>query len=65
MIHALVPTRLPLPEFYDRMAHLYANAVPFYRSLPALLKFGLHGMLQRVRLFGTFLSKVRQFHLEY
>lgn len=65
MLHALVPTRLPLPEFYQEMAALYAGAVPMYRSLPALMKFGLHGMLLRMRLFGTFLKRVRQFHLEY
>ncbi|MBJ6725554.1 B12-binding domain-containing radical SAM protein [Geomesophilobacter sediminis] len=65
MLHALVPTRLPLPEFYEEMAQLYAGAVPIYRSLPVLIKFGLHGMLLRIRLFGTFLKRVRQFHLEY
>ncbi|MCM0080511.1 B12-binding domain-containing radical SAM protein [Geomonas sp. Red32] len=65
MLHALIPTRLPLAEFYEEMAKLYTEAVPLYRSLPALMKFGLHGMLLRIRLFGTFLKRVRQFHLEY
>jgi len=65
MLHALLPTRLPLPEFYDEMAKLYAGAVPLYRSLPALFKFGLHGLLLRLRLFGTFLKRVRAAHLDY
>jgi len=65
MLHALLPTRLPLPEFYDEMAKLYAGAVPLYRSLPALLKFGIHNLLLRVRLFGEFLGRVRAAHLDY
>jgi radical SAM superfamily enzyme YgiQ (UPF0313 family) len=65
MLHALVPTRLPLPEFYEQMAQLYAGAVPARRSLPTLLRFGLHGMLLRLRLFGKFLAGVREAHLDY
>lgn len=65
MLHALVPTRLPLPEFYEQMAQLYAGAVPPGRSLPTLLRFGLHGMLLRLRLFGKFLARVRAAHLDY
>lgn len=65
MLHTLLPTRLPLPEFYDELARLYAGAVPLYRSLPTLLKFGLHGLLLRMRLFGTFLKRVRAAHLDY
>lgn len=65
MLHALLPTRLPLPEFYDELARLYARAVPLYRSLPTLLKIGLHGLLLRMRLFGTFLKRVRAAHLDY
>ena len=65
MLHALVPTRLPLQEFYREMATLYTKAVPLYRSLPVLVKFGLHGMLLRMKLFGEFLKRVQQFHQEY
>jgi radical SAM superfamily enzyme YgiQ (UPF0313 family) len=65
MLHALLPTRLPLPEFYAEMARLYANAVPLRRALPLVLKFGLHGMLLRMKLFAAFLKQVRAFHLDY
>jgi len=65
MLHALLPTRLPLPEFYQEMSHLYAGAVPVYRSLPTLLRYGLHGLLLRIRLFGEFLARVRGAHLDY
>jgi hypothetical protein len=65
MVHALVPTRLPLPEFYRELATLYRTAVPLYRVLPALCRFGLHGMLLRMKLFGEFLRRVQSFHQEY
>lgn len=65
MVHALLPTKLPLKDFYAEYARLWTNAVPFYRVLPALARFGMHGMLQRIRLFGTFLEKVRTAHLDY
>lgn len=65
MLHALVPTKMPLQEFYREMALLYKTAVPFHRVLPALFRFGLHGMQLRIRLFGEFLKRVEKFHLEY
>jgi radical SAM superfamily enzyme YgiQ (UPF0313 family) len=65
LLHALLPTRLSLPEFYEELAKLYAGAVPLYRSLPTLLPYGLHGLLRRIRLLGTFLQRVRTAHLDH
>lgn len=65
MMHALLPTRLPLAEFYAEMSNLWMRAVPFYRALPALFRFGVHGMWLRIRLFGTFLRQQRQAYLDY
>jgi len=65
MIHALLPTRLPLTEFYEEMAKLWTRAVPLHRSLPMLTRFGLRGMLERIGLFGIFLRRVRRAHLDY
>lgn len=65
MLHSLLPTALPPQQFYQELAGLYTNAVPLYRSLPVLMRFGLHGMLLRIKLFGTFLKKMRHAHLDY
>lgn len=65
MVHALLPTRLPLQDFYAEYAKLWTNAVPFYRILPTLTRFGIHGMLQRIRLFGVFLERARMAHMDY
>jgi radical SAM superfamily enzyme YgiQ (UPF0313 family) len=65
MIHALLPTTLPLPEFYQEMTNLWVKAVPFHRTIRTLARFGLRGMLTRIRLFGRFLKKSRMAHLDY
>lgn len=65
MVHALLPTTLPLPEFYEEYARLWTKAVPFHRMIPTLARFGPRGMLQRIRLFGKFLKKIRAAHLDY
>jgi hypothetical protein len=65
MLHALIPTRLPLPVFYDELAKLYEKAIPLHRVLPTLFKFGWRNLGVRLRLFGVFLAKVRRAHLDY
>lgn len=65
MMHALLPTTLPLPEFYEEFARLWTNAVPFYRIIPTLARFGPRGMLQRMRLFGVILKKIRLAYQDY
>ncbi|GAM08972.1 putative methyltransferase [Geobacter sp. OR-1] len=65
MLHALFPTTLPLEEFYSEMITLWTKAVPFYRIMPTLARFGPHGMLSRIRMFGRFVDKARKLHLDY
>jgi radical SAM superfamily enzyme YgiQ (UPF0313 family) len=65
MVHALLPTTLPLKEFYAEYARLWTKAVPFHRMIPTLARFGMQGMWQRIRLFGTFLQRARTAHLDY
>jgi radical SAM superfamily enzyme YgiQ (UPF0313 family) len=65
MVHTLLPTTLPLPEFYKEMAELWVKAVPLYRVIPTLARFGLRGMLTRIKLFSLFLQKARSAHLDY
>ena len=65
MLHTLLPTTLPLQDFYTEFANLWIKAVPFYRVLPTLLRFGLHGMLIRIKLFSRVLEKFKTLHLDY
>jgi radical SAM superfamily enzyme YgiQ (UPF0313 family) len=45
LVHTVLPTTLPLPEFYREFADLYTRAVPLYRLVPTVFNFGLHGIL--------------------
>lgn len=65
LLHALLPTRLPPAEFYAELARLYETAVPLRTALGSLRRFGPRGLLLRLRLFGTFLQRVRAAHLDY
>ncbi len=65
MVHALLPTTLPLQDFYAEYARLWSGAVPLHRVIPALARFGLHGMLQRIRLFGAFLQRAKTAHRDH
>jgi len=65
MLHALFPTTLPIQEFYKELANLWTKAVPLHRVLPSLFRFGLHGMLVRIRLFSRVLAKCKLLYLDY
>lgn len=65
MLHALLPTTLPMQEFYQELAKLWTKAVPMHRVLPTLFRFGLHGMLGRISLFSRVLAKCKSLHLDY
>ena len=65
MLHALLPTALPVEEFYRELADLYIKAVPLYRMLPSLFRFGLHGLMIRIKLFDRLLAKIRSGHLDF
>jgi hopanoid C-3 methylase len=65
MLHALLPTTLPMQEFYKELADLWTKAVPLHSVLPSLFRFGPHGMLVRIRLFSRVLTKCKLLHLDY
>jgi len=65
LVHALLPTTLPLQEFYKEFANLYSKAVPLYRYVPTVFRFGLHGILLRITLFNRVLKKFKLMHLDY
>jgi radical SAM superfamily enzyme YgiQ (UPF0313 family) len=59
LLHAVVPTRLPLSTFYAEVARLYSRAVPLHRYIPITLKLGIHGILLRMRILKKFLLYLR------
>ncbi len=65
MMHALLPTRLPLPEFYAELARLYQTAVPLFTAIGTMARFGPRGMIIRTQILGAFLARMRRAHLDY
>ena len=65
MLHALLPTTLPMQDFYEELAKLWTKAVPLHRVLPTLFRFGLHGMFIRIKIFRRVLDKCKILHLDY
>jgi radical SAM superfamily enzyme YgiQ (UPF0313 family) len=65
MIHLLLPPQMPMEDFYKELAKLYQEAVPFYKLLPVIFRFGFHGIFQRLGLLKQFMNKVQNAHLDY
>ncbi|HVN71002.1 MAG TPA: radical SAM protein [Desulfomonilia bacterium] len=65
LLHTVLPTTLPLQEFYKEFANLWKKALPLYKVVPRVFRFGLHGMLLHIRLFNRFLRKIKLMHLDY
>jgi len=65
MLHTLLPTLLPLKDFYYEMSELYKSAIPLHRGFPVLLKFGWKDMLSRIKLLNFFLKRLKTTYLDY
>jgi len=64
-LHALLPTALPLPEFYAEFARLYKNAIPLKYGLRTLGKYGLRGGLKQLHFIGPVLTTIREGYLDH
>jgi len=49
LLHSLLPTKLPLPEFYSEFAALYDRALPLRHKLGGLRRYGLRDSLRVLR----------------
>lgn len=65
LLHALLPTRLPIKDFYSEFASLYQNAVPLYRSLQVLALYGLRRIPEQFRLVRPVIDRVRKNYLDH
>ncbi len=56
--HALMPTRLPLDEFYRELTGLYKGARSFKNQLSLLRKYPLRDLPALLRAYGSFLKRL-------
>ena len=64
-IHTLLPTTLPLKEFYKEYRRLYQEAVPVRRQLSLLRKFPLREIPGWVLKGERFYKRLSTIHLDY
>jgi radical SAM superfamily enzyme YgiQ (UPF0313 family) len=64
-LHTVLPTTLPLREFYAEYARLFLNAVPFRRSVRVLRRHSLRGLISRLMLMPGALRKIRLGYLDH
>lgn len=64
-IHTVLPTKLPLDEFYSEYLRLFKQATPFFRRLALLKKFPLREVPATVRKGIQFYNRLEKAHLDY
>jgi hypothetical protein len=63
--HALLPTKLPLKEFYRELANLYRHARPLKNQLRLLKKFAIRHLPSLTRKHNTILNRVKTLDQDY
>ncbi len=64
MVHAVLPTRMPLPEFYRHMLDLYTKSLPFSRTVRTLARYGPVRIWKQLALLSRFSRYLKEAHLE-
>jgi hopanoid C-3 methylase len=64
MVHAVLPTRLPLAEFYCQLLDLYTKSLPFSRTVRTLARYGPLRIWKQLSLLSRFSRYLKAAHLE-
>ncbi|MGZ8709188.1 MAG: B12-binding domain-containing radical SAM protein [Thermoanaerobaculia bacterium] len=64
-IHTLLPTTLPLDEFYEQLYQLYSHTIPLRRQLPMLFKYRLPDLFSALRNGRRVLTQLRHADRDY
>ena len=64
-IHTLLPTSLPLKEFYKEMYYLYKKAIPVSKSISVLKRFPLRDIPMIIRRSNKVLRQIRDAYKDY
>ncbi len=65
LLHTLLPTKLPLPEFYSEFAALYDRALPWRHKMGGLRRYGLRDSLRILRHTPRIMGHVRNAHRDH
>lgn len=64
-MHTVLPTTLPLKEFYSELAWLYGNALPVRHTYGILRKYGVMRALKLLMKYPYIISKVKKGYMDY
>jgi len=64
-IHTVLPTTLPLNDFYAEYRHLFLNAMPPMKRIALLRKMGLARLPFMFRVSFQLIKRLRSIHLDY
>jgi radical SAM superfamily enzyme YgiQ (UPF0313 family) len=64
-IHTLLPTALPLKEFYEELYRLYTRTIPFHKQLSLLRKLPLKEIPSTLAKSRRVLKRLRTAYLDY
>jgi radical SAM superfamily enzyme YgiQ (UPF0313 family) len=64
-IHTLLPTALPLEQFYDEYYRLYTETIPFHRRVTLLGKMPLKEIPSLLAKSRRIFQRIRTAHLDY
>ena len=64
-IHTVLPTRLPLIDFYDEFARLWQRAIPLHRALKTFSYYGVKRLPGVFRLLREATSTMRKSYLDH
>jgi radical SAM superfamily enzyme YgiQ (UPF0313 family) len=64
-IHTLLPTSLPLKEFYKEMYYLYKEAIPICKSISLLKRFPLGEIPMLISRSNRILRRIRNAYRDY
>ena len=64
-IHTVLPTKLPLEDFYEQYFRLYTKTIPFRNAFAFMMKFRLKDMPASVAKFQRWSKRLRNLHTDY
>ena len=64
-LHTVLPTYLPLEDFYGEFARLYQSAIPAHRAMKTFSRYGFRRLPGVIRLLGKAMKTMRGAHLDH
>jgi len=64
-LHTVLPTHLPLEDFYGEFARLYQSAIPTHRAMKTFSRYGFRRLPGVIMLLGKAMKTMRGAHLDH